>query len=373
MACQPELLMLSNSDARRLTDSYRHYLSFPNIVSISYCDEKKRGQKTGRKVLCFGVVKKLECDGIVGANLHLPKSVQFETENKVKVEIPVEMVEEGEIVALNPTYNFEGGKLVEKETIDGIKILSVRASDIYLPKTVLFETEDKVKVEIPVQVVEEGEIFALNPPYKGGNLVKTETIKKKGTLGVNIHYKGVYRLLSAAHVLTWFDESNIGKKILASSDEGEHFEDTGATVTGQVNVVLYDTKSQPAPVYAKQDLAWANITEDKGSPEINKIGHVGGIRDPYVEEFVQFYGGTSECLYNNLKVLDVSAKCRVTFNINGDLKYGYFEEAVKIDITQAALFEGDSGSAVIAQSDKAIVGILMSCGKLHGYFTKLTF
>ena len=116
MACQPELLMLSNSDARRLTDSYRHYLSFPNIVSISYCDEKKRGQKTGRKVLCFGVVKKLECDGIVGANLHLPKSVQFETENKVKVEIPVQMVEEGEIVALNATYSFEGGKLVKKET-----------------------------------------------------------------------------------------------------------------------------------------------------------------------------------------------------------------------------------------------------------------
>ena len=218
MAHQPQESMLSDSDARRLTDYYCHYLSSPNIVSVSYCDEKKRDQKTSRKVLCFGVVKKIECDGIEGPNLHLLKSVSFETENKVKVEIPVEMVEEGEIVALNATYNYEGKRLDKTETIDVKETLGVRESNVFLPKSVSFETEDKVEVKIPVQVVEEGEIFALNPPYKGGSLVKTETIEKKGTLGVNTYYKGTYQLLSAAHVLTWFDESNIGKKILASSD-----------------------------------------------------------------------------------------------------------------------------------------------------------
>ena len=172
-----------------------------------------------------------------------------------------------------------------------------------------------------------------------------------------------------SHVLTWFDESHIGKKILAST-EGEHFEDTGATVTStsQVNVYLYDRSSQPAPVYARQYFAWANITEDKGSPESNEIGHVGGIWDPDQEEFVEFFGGMSEHVYNNLKVLDVSAKI-IFFNINGATKYGYFEETVQIDITQAAPVPGDSGSAVIAQSDKAIVSILMSSSKLHRYFT----
>ena len=373
MAYQQELSLLSNSDAKRLTDSYRHYLSFPNIVSISYCDEKKGDQKTSRKVLCFGVVKKFEYDGIVGPNL-LPKSVPFETEKKVKLDIPVQMVEEGEIVALNETYNYEGRSSVKTKIIDeNIYILGVQATYIRLPKSVLFETEDKVEVEVPVQVVEEGEIVALNPPYKGGSLIKTETIDVIGTLGVNTHYKGVYRLLSAAHVLTQFDDNNIGQKILASSDGGEHFEHTGSTVTGQVDVDLYDTPSQPAPVYAKQDLAWANITEDKGLPEIKEIGLVVGIRDPDLEDFVQFYGGRSERLYNNLKVLDVSANIKVSFKINGATKYGYFEEAVQIDITQAAPVPGDSGSAVIAQSDKAIVGILMSSSKLHGYFTKLTY
>ena len=371
MAHQPEQSMLSDSDARRLTECYCHYLSFPNIVSVSYCDEKKRDQKTSRKVLCFGVVKKVECDGIAGPNLHLPKSVSFETENKVKVEIPVQMVEEGEIVALNATYNYEEKSLVKTKTIDVKESLGVRESNIFLPKSVLFETEDKVEVEIPVRVVEEGEIFALSAPFKGGSLVKTETTDAIGTLGVNTYYKGTYRLLSAAHVLTRFDESSIGKKILASSDR-ENFEDTIATVTGQVKVALYDRPIESA-MYAKQDLAWANITQEKGSSEIKEIGHVGGIRDPDLGEFAQFYGGMSECLYNNLEILDVSAKIRVCFNINGVIKYGYFEEAVKIDLTQGVTIRGDSGSAIIAQRDKAILGILMSSSMLYGYFTKLTF
>ena len=309
MACHT--VNLSASDSKKLTDCYRHYLSIPNIVSISYCDEKKRDQKTGRKVLCFGVVKKLKCEDIGAPNVLLPKSVPFETEHKFKI-------------------------------------------------------------EVPVQVVEEGEIVALNAPYKGGSSIKTETIDAKGTLGVNTYYKGVYRLLSGAHVLTQFDESNIGKKVLASSD-GEHFEDTIATVTGQVKVVLYDKPAQPAPVYAKQDLAWANITEEKGSPEIKEIGHVGGIRDPVLKELVQFYGGESEDLSKDLEILDVSAKLAVRFMINGATKYGFFEDVVKFDLTQAAPLPGDSGSAIIAQRDKAIVGILMSSSMFYGYFTKLTF
>ena len=64
---------------------------------------------------------------------------------------------------------------------------------------------------------------------------------------------------------------------------------------------------------------------------------------------------------------------RVTFNINGATKYYFFEEAVKIDIAQAAPLPGDSGSAIIAQKDKAIVDVLISSSMLYEYFTKLIF
>ena len=144
-------------------------------------------------------------------------------------------------------------------------------------------------------------------------------------------------------------------------------------MTGQVNVVLYDKPAQLAPVYAKQDLGWANITEDEGSPEIKEIGRVGDIRDPVLKELVQFYGAESEDLAKDLEVLDVSAKLAVRFKINGTNKYGYFEDVVKFDITHAAPLPGGSGSAIIAQRDKVIVGILMSSSMFYGYFTKLTY
>ena len=105
-----------------------------------------------------------------------------------------------------------------------------------------------------------------------------------GTLGVNTQYKGRYRLLSAAHVLTNFNPNNIGQKIFARSDSFDKPADTGATVTGHVPVVLYDSRNEPSPTFAKQDLAWANITEAQGSPEIERIGKVGPIRNPVVGE-----------------------------------------------------------------------------------------
>ena len=244
-----------------------------------------------------------------------------------------------------------------------------------LPKFVLFETENKVKIEIPVEVVEEGEIVALNAPYEGGSLVGTDIVNVQGSLGVNTRYKGTYRLLSAAHVLTRFDEDNIGKQIIAKSDpDEEEYEYIGATVTGQVPVDLYENiNATCSTLYAKQDLAWANITEERGSPIIKRIGYVGDIRDPCLGELVQVYAGMSKDCYNNLKVVGVSVKIKVPFNINNTTKYGFFEDVVKFDITQAALIPGDSGSAIIAQSDKGIVGILMSCSKVFGYFTKLTY
>ena len=304
-------MALSQADAKKLVKSQHHLLSTPNVVSISYCDEKKDGKKTGRKVLCFGVIKKLQPQSIVKPDVLLPKSVPFETENKKAVDIPVQVVEDGEIVSL--------------------------------------------------------------AAFKGGSQIQTEGINASGSLGVNTQYKGTYRLLSGAHVLTEFNDDNIGKKIFACHEPTDNFEDTGATVTGHVAVTLYDTKTEANPTLAKQDLAWADVTVEQGDSKIKDIGDVGAIRDPVLNEMVRFYGGSSDELQDDMEVIDVSTTATVKFNIGGATKYGYFEDVVKIDLDAATPMSGDSGSAVIAKSDNKIVGIMMSMGLLYGYFTKLTF
>ncbi len=312
-ALQEATVELDKVEAKDLLNKYRYLLSTPSVVSLSYCSEKKEGKKTGRYVLRVGVIKKLPAN---------------------EIEDP----------------------------------------DILLPKTVVYETPTK-KVAVPVQVVEEGVIQALGPPYKGGSQVMTTGAIEQGTLGVNTQYKGTYRLLSAAHVLTQFDPGNIGKAINARSDPvNDQYQPMGTTVEGQVNVTLYTSSSEPNPVYAKQDLAWATVTPQQGSPEIIDIGAVNGIRDPNNSEKVQFYGAASEELQSDIVVADTSTMVTVRFQDGiGSYKYGYFEDVCMLDISNASPLPGDSGSAMIAQSDKAIVGILFATGLLSAHFCKLTF
>ena len=93
-------VQLSASDIKRLIKSHHYLLSTPNVVSLSYRDEKKDGEKTGQKALHIGVIKKLNSQDIVKPDILLPKFVSFETEDKRKVTIRVKVIEEGEIVAL---------------------------------------------------------------------------------------------------------------------------------------------------------------------------------------------------------------------------------------------------------------------------------
>ena len=95
-----QYFQLSASDAKRLIRSHHYLLSTPNVVSLSYHDEKKDGKTTGQKALHVGVIKKLKPQDIVKPDIVLPKFVAFETEDKKKVEIRVRIIEEGEIEAL---------------------------------------------------------------------------------------------------------------------------------------------------------------------------------------------------------------------------------------------------------------------------------
>ena len=309
-------VQLSASDAKRLIKSHHYLLSTPNVVSLSYRDEKKGGEKTGQKALHVGVIKKLNSQDIVKPDVLLPKFVSFETEDKKKVEIRVRVIEEGEIVAL------AGGT-----------------------------------------------------PYKGGSQIIVAMVLKRGTLGVNTQYKEKYCLLSAAHVLTNFNSiSNVEWSIFARSDSFDKLANTGATVTGQVPVVLYNSSSEPNPTYAKQDLAWANITEEQGSSEIKGIGKVGPIRNPVLNEKAKFYGGRLEYLFEDLVVEDISASVILKVQVDGETKYGYFEDVAVISLPGPFPVRGDSGAAIIAERDNNIIGILMGRGSIfHAYFCKLTF
>ena len=95
-----QYFQLSASDTKRLIKSHHYLLSTPNVVSLSYHDEKKDGKTTGQKALHVGMIKKLKPEDIVKPDIVLPKFVAFETEDKKKVEIRVRIIEEGEIEAL---------------------------------------------------------------------------------------------------------------------------------------------------------------------------------------------------------------------------------------------------------------------------------
>ena len=103
---------------------------------------------------------------------------------------------------------------------------------------------------------------------------------------MDAQYRGSHQLLSTAHVLTKFDRAYIGNQILVQNNKGEYVE-IGATVTDLDDVVLYKTPTEPDPEYVKQDLAWADIAETIGSPEIQKIGIPTTIRSARRGEYVK--------------------------------------------------------------------------------------
>ena len=96
------------------------------------------------------------------------------------------------------------------------------------------------------------------PPYRGGLMIKNSQVPvTHGCLGANAIYRGTYRLLSTAHVLTKFDRNNLGKEIEVINHST--YVPMGVHVTDQVDVHVYNSPSVLNPVRANQDLAWADM------------------------------------------------------------------------------------------------------------------
>ena len=166
---------LSRSEEASLLGSNKYVrclLSSPNVVSLSYTNEVRKGRPTGRKVLQVGVIKKLNRREIKRQDVRVHGRVLLGQD----LAVPVQVVEEGE---LNLLKACNGGA-------------QLRVS------------RDKMKVN--------------------------------GTLGARDKEGHRYRILSCAHVLTGFKEENIGAPIAVASGPEEEFEDLGWRVGGQANI-----------------------------------------------------------------------------------------------------------------------------------------
>ena len=328
----PEAPILSIEEIKSFLDEKSDLLSTPNVVSLGFSNERVDGKKTGGKIFRVGVIKKLPRERIEYPDFVIPKFFKhiFSSDNR-KVVIPVTIEEEGEL-------EFIGHEAETKKIGPG---------------------ED-------------------DPPYKGGILIQNASNVRTGCLGVNAEYKGKNRLLTVAHLLTRFDPKNIGKNVLVREKGKEKFNVILATVTGQVDVTLYDTfkkVKQPNVVSACQDLAWADFTEGIGSPEIKNIGIPGKIRKINPDERVKYYAGFSNVVGRNVEVEDIEVRTKIKIeNKNGAEKPKY------ASFTSLCLFKppkhlehGDSGTAIVAESDNALVGMLMSRSpsKTSHYFCKL--
>ena len=314
--------ILSTEEAKSFLKSKRYLLSTPNVVSLGFINEKIDGNKTGAKIFRVGVIKKQSKENIKDPDTFVPKFFKHSKSNcNEVVHIPVKVVEEGELESL----------------------MSGRDAN---PRN--------------------------DAPYKGATLIQAARFKQIGCLGANAQYEGSYRLLSAAHVLTMFCPDYIGNEILVQNNEGK-FVKIDATVSGHAQVALYNTLGEPHPEYARQDLAWADITAREGSPEIEEMTEIpNAIRSVEDGERVKYYGGHSTERGNNVEVEDIMAWARIKFFIpSAGIKYGYFRDVCRFDLNDSRLDEGDSGTAIVAENDNALLGILIAKANSSYYFCKL--
>ena len=317
---------LKEEEGRALVRKYRHLLFTPNVVSVSYGD-RENYQKTRRRVLGVGVIEKLPCESIKDPDVLLPKFVTFPDKTGEIVEVPVKVMQEGRIRPLGAPYN--GGSRIRNEGYTGVGRLGV------------------------------------------------------GCLGVGTDYDRQYRLLSAAHVLTEFQKENIGKNIEVYTDAGTW--EILAPIAGHIPVKVYDNIPEAIPEHnwARQDLAWADVTEQHVSrQEVKSIGQVQPIREvPIQDEKIKIFGGKSKKLEEDIYIDCTYAADRLDVPIvdhQGVIiayKYVFFEDVCRVKRGDSCtrLIPGDSGSAVIAEHDNAIIGILFGASESKDsyYFCKL--
>ncbi|WP_433247031.1 hypothetical protein ACQPYK_46320 [Streptosporangium sp. CA-135522] len=232
-------------------------------------------------------------------------------------------------------------------------------------------------VELATKIVVEGNIVeqaAAQPlpdapqavrPVSGGNMIRT-TPFGRGTLGVNIDYRGAYQLLGNAHVLTQYDPGRIGAMIY--NPPNMERENELVPITWQQDVTYYPNPEQPDPVFNVMDVATAVITPALGDPEIILIGVPGGVRafDPATDADISFVGAATGL--HTFEVESFQTRYRsIGFDSSGNTIYSWWERGIRYKNPLGELKKGDSGAALVSGHDQYVIGLHRADSDGFGY------
>ena len=208
-------------------------------------------------------------------------------------------------------------------------------------------------VPVPTDVVQTGQVRAdrltKERPCPGGYRIQAAGMGGGGTLGVNIVWRGKYRLLTCNHVIADNDKNKIGDWVY--QPEIGTFTDL-ARVSGFAPLTVQTDSTDPTK-WNMLDLAWCDIADkDKGkfSEEIYGLGKPTGYRGPRVGETVCVVGAkTGQGKYASIE----SRTAQLKIPMMGGVVY--FHRMIMLDtcVTQ----KGDSGAAFVSMEDNMVVAI----------------
>ncbi|KUZ65822.1 hypothetical protein WI36_26065 [Burkholderia ubonensis] len=246
--------------------------------------------------------------------------------------------------------------VVRKKTREALGV-----NDYPIPSTVeLHRLRDDGQVEsfmVPTDVVETGLIrtASLNErvrPCPGGyQIAVNEGLfgESTGTLGVNTVYGGRFRMLTNKHVIA--ATGNLGATVY--QPDWALWGNALSVVDGSIPVVTYTNRQQPNPVYNVEDLAWCNVTAETASPNIVEIGEAKGIRAPKLHERVRWIGKTTGTV-QKAKITSITSLSVIQFGSEG--QWAWFKKGITFDA--GIVRAGDSGAAIVADSDNYVVGLI---------------
>ena len=190
-----------------------------------------------------------------------------------------------------------------------------------------------------------------------------------GILGVNITYQGKYRTLSNAHIFTDFDQNGIGRMIMYRQSSYESFKNL-FPVTGQIPVTYYTNQNQPNPTHNIMDVAWGDVTDSAlVSRTIKAVdGHAiqtsDKVRAPKDGE--KFQVGNYRFYKNNNQITSLVISYRSQgFNSSGATIYTWWKNGIAY--ANPGLGSGDSGTAMVATSNIAVIGLHRASSTTTGY------
>jgi len=267
------------------------------------------------------------------------------------------------IVGMHVGYKQVGGEETDQlavivHVVDKKAPTALGPDDFAVPKTVELHVVEEGRIRsvaVPTDVIGTGvartqaALDAKKRPCPGGFQIQGDGIAAVGTLGVNIVWGGRYRLLTNNHVIS--ENGNIDATVY------QPYNDLGyglTKVTSYIPVATYTDRNEANPTYNSYDLAWCDITQEEGAPNIYYLGTPNGIRKPVVGERVRMVGTTTGSM-RHANISSITLRLKMVFV--GDDKYAWFENMILLD---AMISEpGDSGAAYLAD-DNYVVGL--NCG-----------